>query len=71
MATVERIYERAATPMTDEGARHNSTTYVSENPRGKHGQVVYDLVGDFGMKPADVRRRFDFYFDQFAIQAEN
>ncbi len=44
---------------------------MRENPRGKHGQVIYDLAGDFGMKPDDVRARFDFYFDRFAIEAES
>ena len=38
---------------------------------GKHGRVVYDLERDFGLDPAVVRRRFDFYFDRFAVRPED
>jgi hypothetical protein len=32
---------------------------------------VYDLARDFGLDPAVVRRRFDFYFERFAVQVED
>jgi hypothetical protein len=70
MATIERIHHTAGKSSSD-GARAQLETYRRENPRGKHGQVLYDLAGDFGMKPDDVRARFDFYFDRFAIEAED
>ena len=44
--------------------------YLSDNPRGKHGRMVYDLQGDFGVAPAAVRDRFAFYFDRFAVRVE-
>jgi len=44
---------------------------MAENPRGKHGQVVYDLRADFGLEPADVRKRFDFYFERFPVRVED
>lgn len=66
---VARIYERAGLAMTRE-ARAALEAFVAENPRGKHGQVVYDLKGDFGIDPADVRRRFDFYFERFDVRVE-
>ena len=39
------------------GARAELEAFLAANPRGKHGQVVYDLKGDFGLEPAEVRRR--------------
>jgi hypothetical protein len=69
VGTVARIYRKAGLAMTGE-ARALLDGFVEENPRGKHGQVVYDLRADFGLEPADVRRRFDFYFDRFPVRAE-
>jgi hypothetical protein len=70
VAMVGRIYEKAGLPMTRE-ARASLDAFMAENPRGKHGQVVYDLKGDFGIDPADVRRRFDFYFERFPVRVED
>ena len=67
---VGRIYERAGLPMTP-GARAELARYVADNPRGKHGQVVYDLRRDFGIEPAAVRERFGFYFERFSVRAES
>lgn len=69
MAMVERIYTRAGLAMTDE-ARAELGSYIDANPRGKHGQVVYDLRGDFGVEPDALRQRFDFYFERFPVQVE-
>ena len=43
---------------------------MEHNPRGKYGRVLYDLKADFGVDPAELRKRFDFYFERFPIQAE-
>jgi len=67
---VERIYARAGLAMTGD-ARAELDAYRAENPRGKHGQVVYDLRADFGLEPADVRKRFDFYFERFPVRVED
>jgi hypothetical protein len=67
--TVARIYERAGLPMTVEAAA-SVDAFLADNVRGKHGQVVYDLPGDFGVDPGEVRRRFDFYFARFPIRVE-
>jgi hypothetical protein len=69
LGTVERIHARAGLATSPE-ARAQLRAYLDANPRGKHGQVVYDLHADFGLDPAEVRRRFDFYFDRFAVRAE-
>lgn len=69
MATVEQIYQLADQPF-DAQARGDLQAYLDANPRGKHGQVIYDLRQDFGLEPAEVRARFQFYFDRFPVRAE-
>ncbi|HET6153942.1 MAG TPA: sulfotransferase [Marmoricola sp.] len=69
LAVVEQFYETAGVPMTTR-ARRSLQTYVEANPRGKHGRIVYDLAGDFGVTPAELRPRFEFYTDRFAITTE-
>jgi hypothetical protein len=32
--------------------------------------VRYDLRGDFGIEPSELRRRFDFYFERFPVRVE-
>lgn len=39
--------------------------FVETHPRGKFGQVVYDLEGDFGISREKLRERFGYYFDAF------
>jgi hypothetical protein len=70
LATVERIHARGRLETTPE-ARAQLGAYLDAHPRGQHGQVVYDLRGDFGLDPERVRRRFDFYFERFAVRAED
>jgi len=67
---VERIYELAELPMTTQ-ARACLDAYMAANPRGKYGRLRYDLDADFGVDPIDLRRRFGFYFDRFAVEAED
>ena len=59
---VERIYEVAGLPMTDE-ARSQMDAYIEAHPRDKGGQVVYDLRKDFDADPNELRQAFDFYFE--------
>ncbi len=69
VAMVARIYEIAGLEMT-RGARAELDAYMAANPRGRHGQIVYDLLGDFGVDAERLRARFGFYFDRFPIRAE-
>ena len=69
LGTVAHIYERADFPMTPP-ARAELDGFLAANPRGKHGQVVYDLQGDFGLDPEDVWKRFEFYFARFRVRPE-
>jgi hypothetical protein len=69
VAMVERIYALADLEMT-RAARADLDAYMAAHPRGKHGRVVYDLPGDFGIDPDALRERFAFYFERFPVQAE-
>jgi hypothetical protein len=66
---VEKIYDVAQLPMTPE-ARAQLHAYLAQHPRGKEGQVVYDLRRDFGADPAALRERFGFYLDRFPVRIE-
>ena len=67
---VRRIYDKAGLAMTDEAATELQR-FLEDHPRGKHGRVIYNLQEDFGVDPDTLRQRFDFYFQQFPVQAEN
>ena len=44
--------------------------FLAANPRNKHGRVVYDLIGDFGVDVGALRERFAFYYDRFPVRRE-
>jgi len=69
IAMVGRIYALAGLEMTPE-ARADLDRYMVENPRGKHGRILYDLKSDFGIEREALRERFGFYLDRFAIEIE-
>jgi hypothetical protein len=69
MKVIEEIYAKAYLPLTDE-VRAAMTKFLTDNPRGKHGQIVYNLKRDFGLDAAEIRKRFQFYFDRFPAKVE-
>lgn len=69
MGTMERVYALAGLEL-DATARGDLEGYIADHPRGKEGQVVYNLRRDFGVDPAALRERFRFYFDRFPVKAE-
>lgn len=69
IAMVKRIYEVAGLEMTSD-TRASLDAYMERNPRGKHGRIRYDLEGDFGVDPDELRERFAFYYDRFPIRVE-
>ena len=69
VGTVDRIFALADLEMTP-GARAALEEFMAKNPRGRHGRILYDLKADFGVDPDALRRRFDFYFERFAIERE-
>jgi hypothetical protein len=70
MPLLEQLYERAGTELTTE-ARTRFQAYLDGNPRGKHGRIRYDLPGHFGVTAAELRPRFDFYFDAHDVRVED
>ncbi|RVT93573.1 sulfotransferase family protein [Sphingomonas crocodyli] len=69
MAFVHAVQRKAGLPPSDKAdaeIRH----FVETHPRGKHGQVSYNIERDFGVSRDELRKRFAFYFDAFpAIEA--
>jgi hypothetical protein len=69
MPLLEQLYERGGVELTPR-ARAAFQSYLDGNPRGKHGRIRYDLQRHFGVSPAELRERFDFYFNRFDVRAE-
>ncbi len=69
LAMVEKIYEKAGDPMGGE-TRAELRAFLDDHPRGKYGRVIYDLAGDFGVDPDELRERFAFYFEAFPVRRE-
>lgn len=69
MSILETLYGLNGTELTAE-AQAAFRGYLDDNPRGKHGQLRYDLRGHFGRSPEEVRSRFGFYFDRFDVKEE-
>ena len=67
--TLQRVYDAAGIELTDQ-ARAEIGAYLDAHPRGKEGRVVYDLRGDFGVTPEEVRARFGAYLDRFPVRLE-
>jgi len=67
--TVDKVFKTANLPITS-AAEHRIDAYLKDNPRGKHGRMIYDLKGDFGVDVAALRRRFQFYYYRFPVKQE-
>jgi hypothetical protein len=70
IATVERIYAVARQPF-DAGVRAHMERFMVDHPRGRHGGVIYDPVGDFGLDPAALRRAMRGYTERFGVAEEH
>ncbi|AYJ87085.1 sulfotransferase [Sphingomonas paeninsulae] len=68
-ATIARVYDLADLEMKPE-ADARIDRFLAANPRGRHGRVVYDLQGDFGVDIGALRERFGFYYDRFPVRRE-
>ncbi len=66
---LEDLYGHSDAELTP-SARKAFQAYLDSNPRGKHGQIHYNLQGNFGVSPEELRSRFDFYFDRFDVRPE-
>jgi len=61
---LEALYREAGIPFDDQ-TRAAFEQAIAANKRGKHGQLEYDLRGDFDLDPNEIRERFGFYFERF------
>lgn len=61
--TLAAIYELAGEPFDDE-VRAAMAHFIAEHPRGRYGEVIYDLA-DVGLDGADVARRLGAYRERF------
>jgi hypothetical protein len=68
IAMVQRIYDVAAQPFTDE-TRAEMSAFVNAHPRGRHGGIIYDFA-DFGLDPGERYRALDFYLRRFGLTPE-
>ncbi len=66
VGTVRRIYDHFGLDYTDQ-FESRMRRWLAENPRHKHGKHRYSLE-EFGLDPADIRRRFADYVDRFQIE---
>ncbi|GGN61360.1 sulfotransferase [Novosphingobium indicum] len=64
IAVVRQVRAKAGLPETGQ-ANREIADFIASHPRGKHGQIVYNLERDFGITPAQLRKRFDFYFEAY------
>ena len=69
MGTIERIYAMEDHPLTTE-VRQAMARYIEDNPRGKHGQIAYDLEADFGIDREDLYRQLAPYMERFGVRRE-
>jgi hypothetical protein len=69
LGMIEKVYQCAGLEMTT-AARQSLQHYIDSHPRGKHGQVVYDLRADFGAEPAELRKPFAEYCQRFPVAIE-
>ena len=68
-ATLRSVYDLAGLKITPQ-TQARFAAYQAANPRGGKGQVAYDLQGDFGVDVAQLRERFQFYYQRFPVERE-
>ncbi|MCH9735467.1 MAG: sulfotransferase [Actinomycetia bacterium] len=66
---LEDLYGHSEVELTP-SVRKAFQEYLGSNPRGKHGQIRYNLQRHFGVSPDELRSRFDFYFGRFDVRPE-
>jgi hypothetical protein len=66
---LEQVYAKAGMLVTPE-ARAALERFLAAHPRGKAGQVIYNIKRDFGVEPATLREQFGFYFERFEVRPE-
>jgi hypothetical protein len=67
---MRQVYDLAGLELTPD-VEAQLLGYLDENPRNKHGKVIYDLEGVFGLNEAAARERFAFYYERFPVRHED
>ena len=65
----QRVLEHAGLPRTSV-SKDQLTQYLKDHQRGAHGLLTFDLLNDFGVNPADLRKRYDFYMNTMPVAIE-
>jgi len=68
-AVMRQVYDMAGLELTPE-VEAQLLSYLDENPRNKHGKVIYDFEKDFEIDEGELRKRFAFYYDRFHVKPE-
>ncbi len=67
VGAVKKIYQSAGLAL-DKSSEHELRKYLTSNPRGKYGRVVYNLERDFGVSPNHLQQRFSFYYERYDVK---
>ena len=67
IGAVKKIYQLAGL-VFEKSSEHEFRKYLSSNPRGKYGRVVYNLERDFGVSPIQLQQRFSFYYERYNVK---
>ncbi len=68
LSMVQRLYEHFDLELTP-AAKRAMQQFLGANPKNKEGVHRYSLE-EFGLDPAEERRRFQFYLDFFGLEPE-
>lgn len=66
---LKQIYAKAGMTLTPATLRELHQ-FLADHPRGRYGQVQYNLRRDFGLQPEAIRERFGFYLERFPVPIE-
>lgn len=69
LGTIRRIYDLADHTLTAD-IEKAMRGYIKDNPRGKHGRIIYDLEGDFGIDREELYGLYAPYMEKFGVQRE-
>lgn len=67
--TAKRILETAGLPV-DETAARELDEFMTAHQRGVHGRILFDLRGNYGVEPAELRERYATYVSQVPVKVE-
>lgn len=61
---------RSSQPLSSADREVDGESFGHARDPATLGRIVYDLKGDFGVGPDELRERFAFYFESFGVRAE-